>query len=60
MPEIEPKPLSDRNKRLLLMLVDALTLPFALWVAVALRYGDFYMDMSAFWWLFPVVSVVGV
>lgn len=60
MPEIESKPLSDRNKRLLLMLVDALTLPFALWVAVALRYGDFYMDMTVFWWLFPVVSVVGV
>lgn len=42
------------------MLADAIVLPSALWIAVALRYGDIYMDMSPFWWLFPIASVLGV
>ncbi|MEM7293966.1 MAG: nucleoside-diphosphate sugar epimerase/dehydratase [Pseudomonadota bacterium] len=52
--------LSDQSKRNLLMCADALVLPIALWAAVALRYGDFYKDMTAFWWLFPVASIVGI
>lgn len=62
MSELNPESpqLSDRAKRYLLMAADALVLPFALWTAVALRYGDFHKDMTAFWWLFPVVSILGV
>ncbi|MDA0979507.1 MAG: polysaccharide biosynthesis protein, partial [Proteobacteria bacterium] len=56
----EARQLSDRAKRNLMMLADAIVLPLALWFAVALRYGDFYKDMTAFWWLFPIASVLGV
>ncbi|MBT4162081.1 MAG: polysaccharide biosynthesis protein [Gammaproteobacteria bacterium] len=61
MTQISSQPqLSDRAKRSLLMLADAVVLPLALWAAVALRYGDFNMDMTAFWWHFPIVAVIGV
>lgn len=39
---------------------DAIALPVALWVSVALRYGDLYKDMSEFWWQFPLVAAFGV
>ena len=52
--------MSDRVKRYVLMFADAVVLPIALWAAVALRYGDLDKDVSAFWFLFPVASVVGV
>ena len=52
--------LSDRAKRIFLMVADAITLPLALWAAVILRYGDVYIDMMTFWWLFPMASVLGV
>ncbi len=51
---------SDRSKRWLMMLADAIALPVALWAAVALRYGDIYKDMTAFWWQFPLVAILGV
>ncbi|MAI40838.1 MAG: polysaccharide biosynthesis protein [Candidatus Azotimanducaceae bacterium] len=51
---------SDQQKRYFMMVADALILGAALWLAIALRYGDFYKDMSSFWWLFPAVSLVGV
>lgn len=35
-------------------------LPTALWIAITLRYGDIYKDMSPFWWLFLVGTFVGV
>ncbi len=54
------KPLSDRSKRHLLMAADAVFLPIALWASVALRYGDIYKDVTAFWWLFIGASVFGV
>lgn len=52
--------LSDDAKRYLLMAADAIALPVALWIAIALRYGDIYKDMSEFWWQFPLVSFIGV
>lgn len=51
---------SDKQKRYVMMMADALILAGALWAAVALRYGDIYKDVMAFWWLFPVASVVGI
>lgn len=53
-------PISDKAKRLILMIADLVALPIALWASVALRYGDINKDMTAFWFLFPVVAVVGV
>ncbi len=52
--------MSDRMKRTILMVGDVVVLAVALWIAVALRYGDFEMSMTDFWFLFPVASVVGV
>jgi FlaA1/EpsC-like NDP-sugar epimerase len=60
MSELNTYQLSDRAKRNLLMLGDGVALPLALWASVALRYGDFYMDMLPFWWLFLIASVLGV
>ncbi|HAK50736.1 MAG TPA: polysaccharide biosynthesis protein [Gammaproteobacteria bacterium] len=51
---------TDQQKRYVMMMADALILAGALWAAVALRYGDVYKDVMAFWWLFPVASIVGV
>ena len=52
--------LSDRQKRYVMMMADALILVVALWASVALRYGDVYQDVLGFWWLFPVCAVLGV
>ncbi len=52
--------ISDDAKRYLLMGADIIALPTALWIAVALRYGDIYKDMTEFWWQFPLVAVLGV
>ena len=61
MSEFSSQPsLSDNARRYLLMLADALALSIALWVAVVLRYGDLYQDITVFWWQFPLVSVLGV
>ena len=56
----EDTQLSNQQKRYVMMLADALILVGTLWASVALRYGDIYKDVMAFWWLFPVAGVVGV
>ena len=56
----EDTQLSNQQKRYVMMMVDALILVGTLWGSVALRYGDIYKDVLAFWWLFPVAGVVGV
>ncbi|MFN3236298.1 MAG: polysaccharide biosynthesis protein [Pseudomonadales bacterium] len=53
------KKLSDRSKRGIMMLADAVLLPAALWASIALRYGDLYKDMTPYWWLFLTVALVG-
>ena len=52
--------MGDNSKRIVLLLADLVALPAALWISVALRYGDFSKDMTEFWFVFPVVAVVGV
>ena len=52
--------LSERSKRSIMMLADAVMLPTALWIAIALRYGDVNKDMTPFWWLFLIGSILGV
>ena len=56
----EDTQLSNQQKRYVMMIMDALILVGTLWASVALRYGDIYKDVLAFWWLFPVAGVVGV
>lgn len=56
----EDTQLSNQQKRYVMMMMDALILVGTLWASVALRYGDIYKDVLAFWWLFPVAGVVGV
>jgi FlaA1/EpsC-like NDP-sugar epimerase len=51
---------SDKSKRLVLMVFDAILLPASLWVSVVLRYGELQKDVTAFWWLFPTVAITGV
>lgn len=58
-PEEETQ-LSDRAKRSILMLGDAIVLSMSLWASVVLRYGTLDKDMSEFWWLFPTASILGV
>lgn len=52
--------LSDRSKRSIMMLADAILLSAAVWTSVALRYGDINKDMTPFWWLFLTATVAGV
>ena len=51
-----------RSKTRLIGLIglDAVLLCFALWLSIALRYGDLSRNMLPFWWQFPLVSVVSV
>jgi FlaA1/EpsC-like NDP-sugar epimerase len=49
------------KKQALIAVVDALLLPFSIWVAFALRMGDFWPEgIADLWWLFPSVALVGV
>lgn len=50
--------LSDKAKRFIMMAADSVMIPFALWVAVILRYGDLYKDVTLYWWLFPTSVVI--
>ncbi|MBL4680936.1 MAG: polysaccharide biosynthesis protein [Pseudomonadales bacterium] len=52
--------ITDKSKRTIMMIGDGILLPLALWVSVALRYGDFQKDIAPFWWLFLVAAVTGV
>lgn len=56
----EAKYLSDRAKRIIMMIGDAVLLALGLWAAVVLRYGDLYKNVAQFWWLFVAVAVLGV
>ena len=51
------------RKRAISMAIDAVMLPFALWCAMVLRYGDWDppgVDFVAFWPAFVVVVVAGL
>lgn len=52
--------ITDRSKRIIMMIGDGILLPAALWVSIALRYGDFEKDIIPFLWLFAVASLTGV
>ena len=52
--------LTDRAKRSIMMLADAIVLGVALWSAVILRYGELDKDVSSFWWLFPTAALLGI
>ena len=52
--------LSERSKRSIMMMGDAILLPLALWASVVLRHGNIQQDMSEFWWLFPLAALIGV
>ena len=52
--------LSEKAKRNVMMLADAVMLSMALWASVVLRYGDIRHDVGPFWVLFLVGSVSGV
>jgi len=52
--------LSERSKRTIMMLADAVMLPVALWVSIVLRYGNLYMDMMPFWWMFVLAAFAGI
>ena len=51
-----------QRKRYMMMLLDAICLPLCLWFSYALRLSDWWPEiyMSAHWFLFPFISVVGV
>jgi len=49
------------GKRWLMMVVDALILPAALWSAYALRYAEFFPPaIERVWWLFAALPFVGI
>lgn len=43
-----------------MLLADVLLLPSALWSAIALRWGTISPDVSAYWWLFPILPFITV
>lgn len=47
-------------KRLLMLGCDAVILPLALWLAFALRYGQFSPPIAEWLWLFPVAPLVAM
>lgn len=57
---MEKSQLTDKSKRTILMITDAVILAVALWISIVLRYGDFYMDFTPFWWILLTTSLVGV
>ncbi|GAA0556617.1 nucleoside-diphosphate sugar epimerase/dehydratase [Halomonas salifodinae] len=54
--------LSRGKKRLIMVGADLVALPLALWSAYALRFAEWWPEryIEPFWWLFLVVSPVGV
>ncbi|MBL4785491.1 MAG: polysaccharide biosynthesis protein [Cohaesibacteraceae bacterium] len=53
---------SRSNKRLVMMVADSFLLPVCLWASYALRLSEWWPEerMLAHWWLFPMVSIVGI
>lgn len=54
--------LSRNTKRILLVVMDVIALPAALWLGFALRLNEWWPQyyMSTFWWMFVVAPVVAV
>lgn len=54
--------LPRRIKQLIFAVLDILMLSVALWSSFALRFSDFwpYERMQPFWWMFPLISILGV
>ncbi len=54
--------LSRNTKRILLVVMDVIALPAALWLGFALRLGEWWPQdyMSNAWWLFVAAPVVAV
>jgi len=54
--------LSRNTKRILLVVMDVITIPAALWLGFALRLGEWWPQyyMSNAWWLFVAAPVVAV
>ena len=53
--------LSRNTKRMLLVFMDIIALPVALWLGFSLRLGELWPDrMTNVWWLFIAVPVVSV
>ena len=50
--------LSEKAKRNVMMLADAVMLSMALWASVVLRYGDIRHDVGPFWVLFLVLAIL--
>lgn len=50
--------LSRRKKQALALLCDSIALPAALWVAIALRLGEWSPDVAQFWPAFVVSALV--
>jgi len=52
---------SRNTKRFLLVGIDFLTLPIALWLGYALRLGEFWpVNIEKVWWLFLVAPIVAI
>lgn len=53
--------LSRSIKRLIMLVMDLFLLPFAWWLALALRYGEWWpIIINDIWWSFIAVIIIGV
>lgn len=52
--------LHRRTKRIIMMLADALMIPFALWCAFALRLGTVSYEVQPYLWLFAAAPLVSM
>lgn len=52
--------LPRKYKVLIMLAADILLLPLAFWSAIALRYGTWWPNISAYWWFFLVVPTITV
>ncbi len=50
-----------RRKQMLMVVTDAVILPFSIWAAFTLRVGDLWPDgIAQLWWMFPSVVLIGI
>jgi len=47
-------------KRIILAVVDLTIIPFSLWAAFALRFGDFASVDKSFWWIVAVAPLISI
>ena len=54
--------LPRQSKRVIMMTIDAICIPFCLWASYSLIHSDWWLpeDQPISWWVFPVISVSGV